>query len=199
MSTNIRITRICEYCSAEFTARTIKTRFCSHTCNSRAYKARKREEKLHSVQKAVDKVASIHIEDINKKEFLSISEACDLMGLSRWTLWRAIKNNELKAASIGNRKLIRRVDIDALFKHTSNEISNEWDTTSAEQLTNISFDRSNYYTISEAQEKYRMSASAFYDLLKRNQVNKMRKGRFVYVAKSEIDPLFLIIPKSVSK
>ena len=31
MSSNIRITKICDYCSQEFIAKTIQTRYCFHS------------------------------------------------------------------------------------------------------------------------------------------------------------------------
>ena len=42
----IEVQRICQYCEQEFTARTTVTKFCSHTCNQRAYKANKRDKKV---------------------------------------------------------------------------------------------------------------------------------------------------------
>ncbi len=46
MSSKIQIKRICEYCGNEFTAQTTVTRFCSHKCNSRAYKLKVKEMKV---------------------------------------------------------------------------------------------------------------------------------------------------------
>ena len=53
MSTNIRVKRKCEYCKKEFTAKTIRTRYCSHQCNSRAYKKIKATEKIEGVKGAL--------------------------------------------------------------------------------------------------------------------------------------------------
>ena len=46
MSSNIEIKRVCEYCGNEFTARTTKTKYCSHKCNSRDYKKKIKEKKI---------------------------------------------------------------------------------------------------------------------------------------------------------
>jgi hypothetical protein len=35
MSSNIRITKVCEYCKNEFEAKTIATKYCSYTCNKK--------------------------------------------------------------------------------------------------------------------------------------------------------------------
>lgn len=45
MSSKIEVQRICQYCKKEFTARTTVTKYCSHKCNQRAYKAKKSDLK----------------------------------------------------------------------------------------------------------------------------------------------------------
>ena len=51
MSSNIRVSRICQFCEKEFIARTTVTKFCSHKCNSKAYKMKKRNEKVKTSYK----------------------------------------------------------------------------------------------------------------------------------------------------
>lgn len=46
MSSNIRIAKVCEYRKQEFIAKTIQTRYCSHSYNNKAYKESKRNEKI---------------------------------------------------------------------------------------------------------------------------------------------------------
>ncbi len=81
MSSNIQITKTCICCGKEFTARTLHTRYCSHTCNRKHYKHTKRNEKLQQhkpgaviiVQPTGSKqpIATT----IQDKQFLSINEA----------------------------------------------------------------------------------------------------------------------------
>ena len=47
MSCKIEIKRICEYCNTEFTAKTTVTKYCSHKCNQRHYKAKVKEQKIN--------------------------------------------------------------------------------------------------------------------------------------------------------
>ena len=51
MGSNIYLQKICEQCGKEFTARTTVTRFCSHTCSSRAYKDRTRKDKVEKIDR----------------------------------------------------------------------------------------------------------------------------------------------------
>ena len=46
MSSNISLKKICEHCEKVFIAKKTKTRFCSHRCNSPAYKLKVKQEKI---------------------------------------------------------------------------------------------------------------------------------------------------------
>lgn len=80
MSSNIRVQRICEYCSNEFTARTTRTKYCSHKCANRAYKAQKRTEKINKSNIETTEVKLQSIEVLKAKDFLNINEVCKLIG-----------------------------------------------------------------------------------------------------------------------
>lgn len=115
MSSNIRLEKTCQFCGNKFTAKTTVTKFCSDNCAKRAYKVRVRETKI---QEAIKEENSIRIYNpiLSQKEFLSIKETAQLMGASRWTIYRLIENGKLKAAKLQRRTIIRRSEIDNLFK-----------------------------------------------------------------------------------
>jgi len=46
MSSNIRLQKTCQHCGNRFAAKTTVTQFCSDTCAKKAYKQRKRDEKI---------------------------------------------------------------------------------------------------------------------------------------------------------
>ncbi len=115
MSSNIRIERICQHCGKAFIAKTTVTKFCGDDCAKRAYKARQKQDKIDSSNEQTKTVKLIPIIELNAKEFLSITETCQLLGVSRWTIWRAIKTNELAAAKIGKRTIIKKTDLERLF------------------------------------------------------------------------------------
>ena len=116
MSSNIHIQRICQFCRKEFTARTTVTQYCGDDCAKKAYKLRIREAKVEASNYETQKIISKPIEELKAKDFLTISEACMVLSVSRWTLWRAIRNHEFKAGKIGRGALIRRSDLDKLFE-----------------------------------------------------------------------------------
>ncbi len=115
MSSNIKLTRICRHCRESFTARTTVTKYCSHACASRAYKQRARDQKVEKSVIETVKEISISKTELQAKEFLTISEASELLNVSRWTISRAIAAERLKAVRMGSRVIIRRIDIDQLF------------------------------------------------------------------------------------
>jgi len=45
MISNLKIEKICEWCTNIFIAKTTVMRFCSNKCNSKAYKGRQRKVK----------------------------------------------------------------------------------------------------------------------------------------------------------
>ncbi len=131
MSSNIKIPKFCQYCGQAFVAQTTTTRYCSKTCNSRHYKQKKREEKvqaalqqemntpsqmeqMQTLQTLPIKVGN-HV-NLREKEFLSVQEAADLVGASRWTIQRMIKREQIKVGKLGRRTIIPRTEIDNLFK-----------------------------------------------------------------------------------
>ncbi len=115
MSSNIRISRICDYCGNEFIARTTVTKTCGDRCASRLYKARKRGEQIERSNKETVQTISTKIIEVQNRDFLSIQDTCKLLGVSRWTVSRAIQDKRLKAVNLGKRIVIKRTDIDHLF------------------------------------------------------------------------------------
>lgn len=48
MCSNLYIPKTCKHCGNAFTARTTVTKYCGDSCAKRAYKARKRKEKIQT-------------------------------------------------------------------------------------------------------------------------------------------------------
>lgn len=56
------------------------------------------------------------LEIIQTKEFLSISEVCILLGISRSTLHRTIKQGTIPTTKLRGRTIIKREHIEKLFE-----------------------------------------------------------------------------------
>jgi excisionase family DNA binding protein len=117
MSSNIRVTKTCEYCNTKFEAKTIYTRYCSHECNSKHYKylARNKKIKTAIANEVVKPVATlktpIDYSSIQIKELLTIKETCALLNITDVTLRRWLKDHILTSSKIGKKHLIKRSEI----------------------------------------------------------------------------------------
>lgn len=123
MSTNIRVEKICQYCNKLFIAQKLTTKYCSHKCNSRAYKAIKKFEKINGVtpeseigNTVLPNPITSYLEQIQEKKYLTVKETAKLLGVSKSTLYKLIKNGDLKAGNLSERTTrIERTEIDKLF------------------------------------------------------------------------------------
>jgi len=182
MSSNIAITRVCDYCKKQFTARTTRTRYCSHTCNSRAYKLLIRKGKVEFSNQATVQVLNAALEKAKAMEYLSVSQTSLLFGISRRTIYRLINQGQLNIAKFGKRSVLRRCDLEAFF--TVDVMENSLDP--VQQFPGME----NCYTIGEVQKKYKVSSGALYLLIQRQGICKYSIGRFTYVAKKDMDTIF---------
>ena len=129
MNTRIQIPKHCQLCGQAFVAQTTTTRYCGDNCSKRAYKLRKKEEKIQqALSEQINTANEVkpqtlqslqtlqpHL-NLKTKEFLSVQEAADLLGASRWTIQRLVQRNVLNAAKLGRRTILKRSEIDNLFK-----------------------------------------------------------------------------------
>lgn len=180
MSSNIEIQRICKYCNNEFTARTTVTKYCSQKCASKAYKDRTRKKKVEKSNTETKKVIAQPVEVAKAKEFLTVRDVSVLLGCSIRTAYRLIDNGTIQAVNLAERLTrVKRSELNKLLEQTKPQ----------PEPKKVDFDISECYTISEVQQKFNISSGALYNLIKRNNVPKLNKGKFVFVPKSIIDTL----------
>ena len=120
MSSNLFIPKYCKHCGNAFTARTTVTKYCGDSCAKKAYKSRKRKEKIQStlhvdIQQQKEISAVYNPNAVNNKDFLSITEASQLIGVSRWTIQRMVQNGRLKSVPFGRKHIVARWQIENLF------------------------------------------------------------------------------------
>lgn len=121
MSSNIRINRICKHCGEVFVAKTFKTQFCSHSCNSKDYKKREKIRKIEESQEEYksdlknSKSQSMNMEELKSKIYLSIAEVCLLVGMSDSTIRKFVKEGRLKTIRLGKKHLILKSQIEDLM------------------------------------------------------------------------------------
>ena len=183
MSSKINVQRICQNCEKEFTAHTTVTRFCSNRCSSAGYKHKIKALKIEHSDKQTQEIKTQPIEELKAKAFLSIAETCKLIGISRRTVYRLIERGELVTGKAGKRTIIRRSDLERLlFKDSEIVIPQPEKQDEQEQ-----FDISEYYNLTEIKAKYGIAEPTIQQLIKRNNIPKIKQGRYAFVSKKIID------------
>lgn len=186
MSSNIKVQRICQHCGKEFTARTTVTQYCSDICSKRAYKARVRAGKVEQSDKETQRIKNQPIEEIKAKEFLTVRDTATLLNISIRSVYYYIENGYIEAVNLGQRiTRIKRSALDKLFEKPQ-PITPQYDNkTDAEK-----YDLADCYNKEQVKVKYGISESTFRNLMIKNKIPKIQKGKFVYVPKILIDNLF---------
>lgn len=179
MSSNIRVQRICQHCGTEFTAKTTVTKYCGDTCAKRAYKARKKAEKLQQSNKETIEIKRKPIEDIKAKEFLTAQDAATLLGFSLRTVYRLIDKGTLQAFNLGER--LTRIKRSSLYQLLEQPLS--------KPIQVREFNIEDYYYLGEIQQKFNIAEKTLYELLKRENIPKVQKGNYCYVPKQSIEQL----------
>ena len=187
MSSNINIKRICQYCSTEFTAHTTVTKYCSHKCSQRAYKDRKRAEKIEKSNIETKQKQKQPIELLKAKEFLNVNEVCELIGVSRRTIYRLVKSNQLNIIKIGSRTIIKRSALDEILNKSFTTLKPK----EAKPITE-------FYTIDEVQQKFNIGTTWVYKIISEYKIPKTKIGGKTHVSKKHIDKPFIKQMESIS-
>lgn len=180
MSSNIRITRICQFCHKEFTAKTTKTKFCSQKCGSKNYKLITRHKIVDVSNQETEKIRQLDFEEVKKRNYLSINHCVQFFGLSRRTLYRMIERKDIITVKLGRRQFVSTKSIEALF--VASEPAEMKQTLQPQIL-----DLNECCTITQAQELYGISQTGLYFLIKKHSIAKFTSGKFTYVQKKDLD------------
>ena len=181
MASTIRINKNCRHCGNEFVAKTTVTKYCGDVCAKRAYKARKKAEKIATVNKETEVIVSQPITSIQAKDFLSVQEVCQLFKVSRTTVWRLTKEGKVHSAKIGRKKFITRASIDALFNP-------EIIAPPEPELEKLNINEC--WHIGEIERLYDLHSKTLYDIIRRFEIPTMQDGKFVYAPKERIISIF---------
>lgn len=176
------IKKICEFCGREFDAYTQNARYCSHDCNRKAYREIKRKEVISLTSTIASQTKRERTKtDLTGREYISISDAASLMGVSRWTIYRNVVKGIIPAKRLSRRTtLIRKKDIDALFDKIE-----PYEVTTGERKP---IDK--WYTIDEVTGKYGILRHSIRRLINAEDIPTKRAGKRTLIAKGKIDAYF---------
>lgn len=161
-SSSIRIKKVCEWCGEVFYAQKTTTRYCSHRCNSKAYKEITRNKRIQDTETKTDILISQQpIQMIKDKEFLSFAEAGTLLGISRQAVYKMVVAGHLKASKISSRlSFIKPNDIENMLENRPYEKRNKKDIAPITE----------FYTTAEVKEKYNVVDSWIFVVAKKHNI-----------------------------
>lgn len=112
MSSNIRLNKVCQHCGKQFTAKTTVTKFCGDDCSKKAYKKRKRQEKItKSISKPEPSFGPVYNTD-----YFTVLDIMNYFNISKSSAQRLVKRNNLPKKKIGRWVYIKKSDLEGIFK-----------------------------------------------------------------------------------
>lgn len=123
-ASTFKILKQCLMCGNMFEAQKITTGYCSHKCNSKHYKLKKKLERKEIAEMPLPvksvfkpKIKAIDKALIKEKEYLTVREVACLFNCSPKTIYAIIRTGKFKATNLGARRTyIKRSNIDKLFE-----------------------------------------------------------------------------------
>ncbi|MDE5822329.1 MAG: helix-turn-helix domain-containing protein [Paramuribaculum sp.] len=194
-TSTIRIKKVCEWCGKEFEAQKCSTRYCCKRCAEHAYKDRKRQErKTETETRVIETIIRQKEEAVSRRDYLSVQETADLMGVKRNAVYQQIYRGKLKAFRITSRiTRIRRTDIDELL-HTSCYVRQSKAKSSVNDENGETI--SEFYTTKEIIEKFGVSNSWVFAQGKAHNIPKVyHRGKTLW-SKTHCDRVFTAKPEA---
>jgi excisionase family DNA binding protein len=186
MSSNIKITRICQHCGHEFVAKTTVTKYCGEHCAKRAYKARIKKQKVEKSEIETQKQRNSPSVSTRTLEYLTVKEVASSLQCDPRTIYDMIREGRLNAINLSVRKIrVMKKDVDALFCNQSH--------TNPPQNVSVAINKQpavkDCYTMGEILSKYGLAEATLRGIISSHAIHKYRIGKFVYVSKQAIDPI----------
>lgn len=176
----MEIQRKCLWCGKPFIAHTMVTRYCCKSCTDKAYKDKKRKERLQKYETEQAPKSIQHVGIVADKPYLSPLDVAALLGISRATIYRHMANGIICALQLRGRTIIRRSDLEKMFDDNNGYKKRSY----GRKQTVL------YYTTSEIMEKFHIQKKTIYRRCKMYDIPKVEEGNRVYYNRALIDKYF---------
>lgn len=176
----MEIQKTCKLCGKPFIAHKITSLYCSHSCINKAYKAKKRQEKIQLYLESEQPSPLPNTDLLRDKFYLSPNDVAKLLDVSLATVYRYMSTGIVKALKIRARTRIRRSDLESLFDNAP----------SYKKRSYGRKEKIEYYTINEILEKYKITKKALYRRCNLYGIEKIQENNRVYYNKASIEKNF---------
>ena len=174
----MEIQKRCKYCGSTFIAHKMNTLYCSPSCNNKDYKNNLRQRKIAEFMEKEKKTPERDV--LGSKEFLTPTEGSLLLGISRATFYRYMRDGTIKAVQLRGKTIVRRKDIDKLFDNPP----------SYQTHTEKKQERREYYTIRQIAEKFKICKKAILHRCEMYNIPKVYQGRNCFFDRALVDVHF---------
>lgn len=172
--------KICQYCGNQFVAQKSSTKYCSHRCANLADKASKRTQKQLQKQQQAKESSR---QDLLKKNYLSLTEAAQLLHISRNTLYTLIKTHGITIQRLTSRTV--RIAQDDLYK-IRYEVQSPINTT----IEDLAERDASLITREEVTKTYNISTAWFFSQLKKHGIKAQRIAGGCFYNKEQMEKIF---------
>lgn len=181
-SAKFEITKKCKFCNKNYIAKVITSVYCSPNCSKAGYRKKKRLEKLEKRKLEIAKKVP------KNQEYISVSNAVALYDVSRDTLYRLIKKEQIKSYNLGTRLI--RVCREDLEKQFDLMPITKLKDKKVKEIKVFRLEKEDCYTIGEITKKFGISETTVYTHIRKYSIPTRQMGKYVYAPKTEIDNLY---------
>ena len=176
-----KIVRKCPVCGEEFFARTLESWYCSPKCSKVAWKRKHDEEQrqleLDCIAKSIP----------NYRDYITITEAYALFGISRDSIYRLIKLNRISSIKRKGAKIkVSKTELMKLYPLRQSPL----DTNPRKPVIMYRMEPEDCYTIGEISKKFHLDDSTVYAHIRKYSIPTRQIGNYVYAHKASIDKLY---------
>ena len=184
----MEIQRKCQWCGKPFIAHTMVTRYCSKSCNEKAYKEKKRKQRLQEYEERQNEQPMQEVGIVGSKLYLSPAETATILGISRATIYRHMATGIIRALQLRGRTIIRKSDIEKMFDDAPGYKKRSY----GRKQTVL------YYTTNEILEKYQIQKKTLYRRCKLYNIPKVEEGNRVFYNRILIDKYFADLAEEIN-
>jgi excisionase family DNA binding protein len=161
----------CKVCGKTFTAYKRTTKYCGKTCAKRGYKA---EIRKVEIRQSSEEVQEQNRQKLLSQEYLSLTNASALLGISRPTIYKIIANGELATIRVSERIVrVKKSDLEKLQSKTLAPLKHSV----AEMNKTIE----EYISMQDALQQFNISQTWFYNKVRNKKITTITiKGKIHY-------------------
>lgn len=171
-------TKVCMHCGKVFQTMSSAMKYCSDRCAKNAKEEQKRTERIHRQKKEV--LERRHT-SLLTQEFINITDAATLIGVSRPTVYKMIEDGRIEAVRFGERLV--RVKVSSLTNPAAPIVQEK-------PKAQFAVSKDKLISKNQVMEEYKISDTQFYRLIKPHSLQAIYIDGLSYFPEPKIRKIF---------